>query len=195
MLILTTLPQEEEADTSMKVTPSASTSRASSAARSTTRRKTTRRKTRRRKRKASTRRTSSTKKRKTATGTAKTTTRRKGRKRKTRRRKKKTTKRKRPAAALPRRPGFSATVRFHSVMGLENSHVYTKQGSFRSGKTWKRQGKSENIFQSPESWNIHYSPVVREFENSWLENQNSAHNRLFFEADKKKKATEMMIIG
>ena len=28
-----------------------------------------------------------------------------------------------------------------------------------------------------------YLPIVREFENSGVENQNSAHNRLFFEAE------------
>ena len=42
------------------------------------------------------------------------------------------------------------------------------------------------------SGNIDYSPIVREFENSWVEHQNSAHNRLFFVADKKQ---QVAIIG
>ena len=40
------------------------------------------------------------------------------------------------------------------------------------------QGKLEK------SGNRDYSPVVREFENSWVENQNLACNRLFFEGCK-----------
>ena len=51
---------------------------------------------------------------------------------------------------------------------------------------WTSQGKSENVFQSLESqeiWIIHQLlGKVREFKKSWVENQNLACNRLFFEA-------------
>ena len=48
------------------------------------------------------------------------------------------------------------------------------QGSFSSGKTEKNQGKSDNVFQSLESHQL--SRKVQEFENSWVESQNSARD-------------------
>ena len=70
-------------------------------------------------------------------------------------------------------------------------------GFIQVRENWKSQGKSENIFHpvTRKSGYIDYSPVVRELEkkNSWVETQNSARNRLFFEAEKKK-ATEIIII-
>ena len=58
--------------------------------------------------------------------------------------------------------------------------VHSGQGKLeKSGEIRKRFPVTRK------SGNIDYSPIVREFENSWVENQNSAHNRLFFEAERK----------
>ena len=55
-------------------------------------------------------------------------------------------------------------------------------------ENWKSQGKSENIVQSLESQGIEIihqlSGKVMEFEHSWVENPNSAHNQLFFKQKK-----------
>ena len=56
----------------------------------------------------------------------------------------------------------------------------------RSGQgKLEKSGKIQKGFPvTRKSGNIDYSPIVREFEDSWVENQNSSHNQLFFEAEK-----------
>ena len=66
---------------------------------------------------------------------------------------------------------------------------YNGQSLFRSRENWKTQGKSENFPVTRKSWNIDYSPVVREFENSWVENQKKAAHNLF---EGEKKGTEIL---
>ena len=66
-----------------------------------------------------------------------------------------------------------------------------KAGFIQVREKWTSQGKSENVFQSLESHGIidsihQFLGKVREIEHSWAENQNSAHNPLFFEAEKKR---------
>ena len=67
--------------------------------------------------------------------------------------------------------------------------LYTR---VRSGQgKLEKSGKIRKGFPvTRKSGNIDYSPIVREFEDSWVENQNSSHNPL-----KQKKSTEIIIIG
>ena len=58
------------------------------------------------------------------------------------------------------------------------------------GKLEKSGKIRKGVPVTRKSGNIDYSPIVREFEDSWVENQNSSHNPL-----KQKKSTEIIIIG